>query len=153
MQQASISQPATYMPMFILGKLVKKLWFALSPSSKAMTTQKRKACVAPPSASARLLFNPRMLNMTFAVHALAMQGALSPATFVTRHVCGDWGNVSDSVKVRNNAVLRGDLKQGKRLMSSFTTPCGNTVIIMTNLGSGFTSVMLRGELASETRRT
>ncbi|MCL1861737.1 MAG: hypothetical protein FWG52_09435 [Proteobacteria bacterium] len=150
MQQAKIRQPATYWPFFYFGKFVRKVLSQLFPLPKA-AAQTLPATSKPPT-SIRREFDPGLVVITLAAHGLAMQGFFDPAAFLGRHVSGDWGEASDSVKARNNAALRGDPKQGERLMSSYTAPCGDRVLIETKFGSGCTIIKLPAEQISAFRR-
>jgi len=132
--------------MFYLGMFVKRVWLRLFPKPKV-------AAVMPQQAKAKQLFNPGRVVLTLGAYGLAMQGFLTPVTVLSRHLAGDWGGAPDSVKARNSGALRGDPKQGGVLMSTYAVPSGNRVLVVTNLGSKTTTIMLPGEHENAFRRS
>lgn len=57
---------------------------------------------------------------------------------LTRHVCGDWGDLSDEDRQRNDAAL----KSGGRLLSAYHTMGGEKFWIITEADRSCTTVLL-----------
>ena len=55
------------------------------------------------------------------------QAEQSPAEFLDRHVCGDWGDLSEDDREANEASLR----DGSRILSAYHTACGAKIWIIT----------------------
>ena len=60
---------------------------------------------------------------------------------LTRHLNGDWGNVSPADKRENDRALR----QGERLLSSYHTPGGIKFWIITEADRSATTILLPSE--------
>ena len=58
-----------------------------------------------------------------------------------RHLCGDWGDVSDSDARANELALRHDL----RIMSWYQTSCGARIQIITEADRSVTTILLAKE--------
>lgn len=67
-----------------------------------------------------------------ALQALKEAGQCLEA-FVVRHACGDWGNLCDADRQENARALR----QGGRLMSSYTLKSGQTLWIITEAAAAW----------------
>ena len=64
-----------------------------------------------------------------ALAALAKAGQ-TPFDFLTRHVCGDWGELDTHDRKENELGL----KRGFRLLSSYRTSSGDTTTLLNALG-------------------
>jgi hypothetical protein len=79
-------------------------------------------------------------------HLVATPGALQALeeageylqAFVVRHACGDWGNLCDADRQENARALR----QGGRLMSTYTLKNGETLWIITEADRSVTTLLL-----------
>jgi hypothetical protein len=80
---------------------------------------------------------------------LATPGALAafqrsgdvPADFLRRHECQDWGNIGDDDWARNDAGL----KNGLRIVSSYTLRDGEKIWIITEADRTATTILLPDE--------
>ena len=75
-----------------------------------------------------------------ALHAIC-QADQSPALFLDRHAAGDWGDVCDEDKQRNER----NLIDGKRLLSAYRTLLDTDIVIITTEDRSCSMVMLREE--------
>jgi len=75
-----------------------------------------------------------------ALEALQRAGQ-SPLDFLTRHICGDWGQVSDEDRQENELALQ----QGFRLLSVYTTKAGEQLWILTEADRSATTLLLPQE--------
>jgi len=55
------------------------------------------------------------------------QSGQAPATFLTRHVSGDWGDLSDEDKALNDQAVA----DGGRVLSSYVTKTGDKIWVIT----------------------
>jgi hypothetical protein len=72
-----------------------------------------------------------------ALQALEEAGECLEA-FVVRHACGDWGNLCDADRQENAQALR----EGGRLMSTYTLKNGETLWIITEADRSVTTLLL-----------
>ena len=79
----------------------------------------------------------RMLATPGALDALAAAEA-SAATYLGRHVRGDWGDLDDEDRQANVLALRC----GERLLSAYRLPTGERVWIITEWDRSATTVLL-----------
>ena len=76
-----------------------------------------------------------------ALAALAKAGQ-TPLDFLTRHVCGDWGELDPHDQKENELGL----KRGFRLLSSYRTSSGDTKVwVITEADRSVTTVLLPEE--------
>jgi hypothetical protein len=75
-----------------------------------------------------------------ALAALRASGQ-SPVEFLRRHVAGDWGDI-DGHDIKENMIA---LRDGGRLMSSYTTRKGEALWIVTEADRSSTCILLPGE--------
>lgn len=61
---------------------------------------------------------------------------------IDSHVCGIWGDVSESVRKANETAL---INQGQ-LLSIYHTTCGTELRVLTTAGRLTTTVYLQGEM-------
>jgi hypothetical protein len=61
--------------------------------------------------------------------------------YIKRHACGDWGDVCAEDKAENELSL----KQGFRLLSAYTLPCGDRIWIITEADRSATTILLPEE--------
>jgi hypothetical protein len=94
----------------------------------------------PPRAS-RARFSSGKVCLTPGVDALAREGRLDPVFSLRRHLAGDWGDVCDDDRRRNNAAL----KSGERLFSSYELTPGEKLWIVTEYDRSVTTLMLPDE--------
>ena len=64
-----------------------------------------------------------------------------PQEFLTRHVQGDWGDLSEADRQENEFSL----VRGFRLISSYQTNAGDTVWVITEADRSATSILLPNE--------
>ncbi len=67
--------------------------------------------------------------------------AQSPATFLDRHVSGDWGEVCNEDKQANNEAL----EKGFRILSAYRTRTGTKLWIITEADRSATTILLPKE--------
>jgi hypothetical protein len=72
-----------------------------------------------------------------ALQALKETGQCLEA-FVIRHACGDWGDLCDADRQENARALR----EGGRLMSTYTLKNGQTLWIITEADRSVTTLLL-----------
>lgn len=76
-----------------------------------------------------------------ALAALGKAGQ-TPLDFLSRHVCGDWGELDESDRKENELSL----KRGFRLLSSYHTSADNTKIwVITEADRSVTTLLLADE--------
>ena len=64
-----------------------------------------------------------------------------PATFLDRHVNGDWGEVPEEDKQENELSV----EQGFRILSAYTTSAGDKIWILTEADRSATILLLPEE--------
>lgn len=69
------------------------------------------------------------------------EAAVSPASLLARHVNGDWGELDEHYRNQNEFAL----KNGFRILSSYTLGNGERVWIITEADRGSTSILLPSE--------
>ena len=69
------------------------------------------------------------------------RAAQSPATFLDRHVSGDWGEVCNEDKQANNEAL----EKGFRILSAYHTRTGTKLWIITEADRSATTILLPKE--------
>jgi hypothetical protein len=82
-------------------------------------------------------------------HIVATPGALRaleeagerPATFVDRHISGDWGELDDFDRLENEISLA----EGNRLLSSYSLSTGAKLWIITEADRSVTTLLLPSE--------
>ena len=82
-------------------------------------------------------------------HVVLTPGALAafektgqrPASFLLRHVGGDWGEVCEGDKKLNDAAVAG----GERLMSAYRLTSGERIWIITEADRSVTTLLLPEE--------
>ena len=65
----------------------------------------------------------------------------NPATFLDRHVVGDWGDISEGDAAENVLAL----KEGYRLWSSYHVGDEEKLVIITEADRSSTTILLRSE--------
>lgn len=89
-----------------------------------------------------LRFSPGQVVMTCGVDELVQQGQINPASYLRRHLGGDWGDLDDSDRRQNDAAL----KSGEdRLFSSCQVTPGLTLWIITEWDRSVTTLLLPSE--------
>lgn len=92
--------------------------------------------------SSRPRFPIGRLMFTGGIHQLMLHGQLNPLPYLYRHAQGDWGDLSDSDRRRNDAAL----KSGEsRLFSSYTVTPQLTLWIITEWDRSVTTLLLPSE--------
>jgi hypothetical protein len=94
----------------------------------------------PPHAS-HARFPSGKVCLTPGVYALAREGRFDPVSYLRRHLAGDWGDVCDDDRRRNNAAL----KSGERLFSSYELTPGVKLWIVTEWDRSVTTLLLPDE--------
>lgn len=80
----------------------------------------------------------RVVATPAALDALERAGVL-PQRLLWRHAMGDWGDISDDDKVRNERALI----EGERILSAYDLPVtGERVWIITEWDRSYTTVLL-----------
>ncbi len=69
------------------------------------------------------------------------QSNISAASFIQRHVLGDWGDVTDSDKESNNLAL----EMGGRILSAYSLPDHTKIWVTTEPDRSTTTILLPGE--------
>ena len=64
-----------------------------------------------------------------------------PATFMDRHVTGDWGNLSDDDKQANEDALFNE----ERILSAYALADGTRIYIITEADRSYTTLLLSEE--------
>jgi hypothetical protein len=75
-----------------------------------------------------------------ALDALAVSGQ-SPSEFLSRHVRGDWGDLSKADKAANDRALT----LGERILSAYRTSQGTRVWVITEADRSTTTILLPQE--------
>ena len=87
-------------------------------------------------------FSPGQLVMTAGVDELVRQGRLNPTPYLSRHLHGDWGDLSDDDRRLNDAAL----KSGEdRLFSSYQVTPDLKLWIITEWDRSVTTLLLPSE--------
>ncbi|ALV54779.1 MULTISPECIES: hypothetical protein [Burkholderia] len=66
---------------------------------------------------------------------------VSIVDLLIRHVCGDWGDLSESDREQNELSI----EVGLRLLSSYVLPSGQTVWVITEWDRSSTTFLLPGD--------
>jgi hypothetical protein len=82
----------------------------------------------------RLFATPAALEALRAVN-------VSVGQLLSRHLCGDWGDLSAEDRVQNDLAL----KTGLRVLSCYVLPGNGTVWIITEWDRSMTTVLLPGD--------
>ncbi|KTS78273.1 hypothetical protein NS274_07845 [Pseudomonas oryzihabitans] len=72
-----------------------------------------------PSSIAQRKFDPGRVVITPAASDLIERGQLDPIPFLSRHLCGDWGDMSSHESRENNKALVRQNHMGNELFSSY----------------------------------
>jgi hypothetical protein len=72
--------------------------------------------------------------------AFLASNSLTPNGFISRHVCGDWGDLEEEDKTRNNEALR----EGSRIFSAYNVGDGK-VWVITEADRASTTVLMPEE--------
>ena len=84
-------------------------------------------------------FSPGQVVMTAGVDELVRQGRLNPTPYLSRHLHGDWGDLSDDDRQLNDAAL----KSGEdRLFSSYQVTPNLKLWIITEWDRSVTTLLL-----------
>jgi hypothetical protein len=94
-----------------------------------------------PSRVSRARFPSGQWVMTPGIAALIKQRRFDPMDYLLRHLTGDWGDVCDADRRRNNAAL----KSGERLFSSYEVMPSLKLWIITEGDRSVTTLMLPDE--------
>jgi hypothetical protein len=95
-------------------------------------------------------FNAGQTVMTAGINDLVQQGLLNPTTYLRRHLRGDWGDLDDGDRRRNNAALKSG---EERLFSSYWIAPDLKLWIITEWDRGATTLLLPNEYSSLTKIT
>lgn len=98
------------------------------PPSKTLASNPPPAPTptSPPPDDATLVkltgrrFDLGQMVMTPGIKELVTSGEFNPGYVLRRHASGDWGDLEDADKRRNDTALR----DGSRIFSSYDLPCG-----------------------------
>lgn len=82
----------------------------------------------------------RVFATTAAIDVLN-NAEVSPTDLLTRHVCGEWGDLSECDRRQNELAV----EQGERILSSFVLPGGRTVWLITESDRSATTLLLPGD--------
>lgn len=75
-----------------------------------------------------------------ALEALAVAG-VAPEDYLGRHVCGDWGTLSEDDREENELSLR----EGLRILSAYILPDQTKIWIITEADRSATTILLPEE--------
>lgn len=87
------------------------------------------------------LFNLGQTVATPGALAALVASGQSPSEFLSRHVRGDWGELSKADKAANDQALAW----GERILSSYRTSQGTRVWIITEADRSATTILLPDE--------
>ena len=87
------------------------------------------------------LFNLGQLVATPGALAALAKAGQTPLDFLSRHVCGDWGDIDKDDRKENDLGL----KRGFRLLSSYRTNADVKVWVITEADRSVTTVLLPEE--------
>ena len=87
------------------------------------------------------LFNLGQLVATPGALAALAKAGQTPLDFLSRHVCGDWGDIDKDDRKENELGL----KRGFRLLSSYRTNADVKVWVITEADRSVTTVLLPEE--------
>ncbi|WP_048989157.1 hypothetical protein [Burkholderia cenocepacia] len=82
----------------------------------------------------------RIFATPAALEAIA-DARVSIVDLLIRHVCGDWGDLSESDREQNELSI----EVGLRLLSSYVLPSGQTVWVITEWDRSSTTFLLPGD--------
>jgi len=91
------------------------------------------------------LFDLGKLAVTRGVHEVILQEGFSPLGILIRHQSGDWGEICQEDWALNNKSLNPDPEERGRLFSSYTTPGGTRIWIITEWDRSVTTLLLPDE--------
>ncbi len=74
----------------------------------------------------KIRFNPGQVVLTPGAIDLLAEAGQTPGEFLKRHICGDWGDLSEGDKQANEKSM----KTGARLMSAYPTKKANSLWII-----------------------
>lgn len=89
----------------------------------------------------KALFNLGQLVATPGALAALEKSGQSPMEFLSRHVTGDWGDLSEDDRKENQL----NLEKGFRIFSSHTTNAGDRLWIITEADRSVTALLLPEE--------
>jgi hypothetical protein len=89
----------------------------------------------------KLLFNLGQLVATPGALAALEKSGQNPMTFLSRHVTGDWGELSEDHRKENQFSL----EKGFRLLSSYRTNAGERLWVITEANRSHTTILLPDE--------
>jgi len=78
---------------------------------------------------------------TPAALATINQSGEDPMVFLSRHLAGDWGDLSDTDKWANDAAI----KDGNFILSKYKTAKGKDLYVITEADRSVTTFLLPGE--------
>ena len=87
------------------------------------------------------LFDLGQLVATPGALAALEKSGQSPMDFLSQHVTGDWGELSEDDRKEN----RFSLENGFRLLSSYKTNAGDRVWVITEADRSYTTLLLPDE--------
>ncbi|CAJ3545198.1 Type I restriction-modification system methyltransferase subunit [Burkholderia pseudomallei] len=94
-----------------------------------------------PTSSSQPLFPPGRIIMTVGVDELIKTGQLNPYPYLFRHLRGDWGDLCNEDRRRNDAAMNSDA----RLFSEYKVSPSLTLWIITESDRSVTTVLLPKE--------
>lgn len=84
-------------------------------------------------------FNTGTLTVTHSINVLVAQGQLNPFPYLRRHLDGDWGDLCEADRRRNDAALKSGTA---RLFSSYHVRPDLTIWIITEWDRSVTTLLL-----------
>ncbi|MCW0161158.1 hypothetical protein OIV56_00300 [Burkholderia pseudomallei] len=93
------------------------------------------------TSSSEPLFPPGRVIMTVGVDELIKTGRLNPYPYLFCHLRGDWGDLCDEDRRRNDAAVNS----GERLFSEYKVSPSLTLWIITEADRSATTVLLPSE--------
>ncbi|CAJ9899705.1 Type I restriction-modification system methyltransferase subunit [Burkholderia pseudomallei] len=93
------------------------------------------------TSSSEPLFPPGRVVMTVGVDELIKTGRLNPYPYLFCHLRGDWGDLCDEDRRRNDAAVNS----GERLFSEYKVSPSLTLWIITEADRSATTVLLPSE--------
>jgi hypothetical protein len=113
--------------------------------ANSIALPERFACeLHSPASLASRKFDPGRIVITPAVNDLVERGELDPTAFLSRHLSGDWGDMTTHERRENNQALARKNHMGNALFSSYDNGglAGPRVWIITEADRSVTTLML-----------
>jgi hypothetical protein len=112
--------------------------FSWAEEGSVPTSNPDVSWLRPPAGG---LFPSGLVVATPGALAACERAQISPATYIYRHLAGDWGELDEKDRRENDHSLR----HGWRLLSAYRLPTGERLWIITEADRSATTVLLPSE--------